>query len=278
MSTPTAAPVPITSSRTRRPQGAVPAGSTSPCAAPGCSRHPSPPPRSVRAAAAWQRHLDQVRVLARQSLGEAWRSVQALRPEPLEHPTCRMPSRSPPSLAPLPANGTPSMRTWPRSLPRDSRCPIVRLQSSRDGDTASTPTFSAGRSGPPRRCASSRQGSRAAQDGDAEVEYLHQAAVDEHHVGRLDVAVDDVDAGHRRALPRSAPRSPPPRPGSGALRCSPSGRAWLPGLSHAATLLANSVVGLFVVVRRVVSVLAPLGFMIARRSVLPCPRPWDGAC
>ncbi len=31
--------------------------------------------------------------------------------------------------------------------------------------------------------------------------------------------------------------------------------------------------GYFVVVRRVASVLAPLGFMIARRSVLPCPRP-----
>ena len=29
--------------------------------------------------------MDQVRVLARQSLGEARRSVQALRPEPLEH-------------------------------------------------------------------------------------------------------------------------------------------------------------------------------------------------
>ena len=49
------------------------------------------------------------------------------------------------------------------------------------------------------------------------------------------------------------------------------------GLPYTVTLLANSVVGLFVVVRRVASVLAPLGFMIARRSVLPCPRPWDGA-
>jgi len=36
--------------------------------------------------------------------------------------------------------------------------------------------------------------------------------------------------------------------------------------------------GHFVVVRRVASVLAPLGFMIARRSVLPCPRPWECAC
>ena len=33
---------------------------------------------------AWRRHLDQARALARTSLSEARRSVQALRPEPLE--------------------------------------------------------------------------------------------------------------------------------------------------------------------------------------------------
>ena len=38
------------------------------------------------------------------------------------------------------------------------------------------------------------------------------------------------------------------------------------------------IVGLVVVVRRVVVVLAGLGCMIVWRSVLPCPRPWDGAC
>jgi signal transduction histidine kinase len=32
----------------------------------------------------WRRHLDQARALARDSLSEARRSVQALRPEPLE--------------------------------------------------------------------------------------------------------------------------------------------------------------------------------------------------
>jgi hypothetical protein len=40
------------------------------------------------------------------------------------------------------------------------------------------------------------QGARAAQDRYPEVEHLHQAAVDDHNVGRLDVAVDDVYPVH----------------------------------------------------------------------------------
>ena len=49
-----------------------------------------------------------------------------------------------------------------------------------------------------------------AQDRDAEVEHLHQAAVGDHHVGGLDVAVHDVDpvhvGEHRRDLRRDRRR------------------------------------------------------------------------
>ena len=38
----------------------------------------------------------------------------------------------------------------------------------------------------------------AAQDRDTEVQHLHYAAVGDHHVARLDVAVHDVDAVHVR--------------------------------------------------------------------------------
>ena len=66
------------------------------------------------------------------------------------------------------------------------------------------------------------QGCRAAQDGDAEVEHLHQAAVDEHHVGRLDVAVDDVDAvdvgEHGRDLCRDRRRPGQARRRGGVVR------------------------------------------------------------
>ena len=61
------------------------------------------------------------------------------------------------------------------------------------------------------------QRSRAAQDRDAEVQHLHQAAVDDHHVGGLDVAVHDVDpvhvGEHRRDLRRDRRR-----PGHGRRR------------------------------------------------------------
>ncbi len=50
----------------------------------------------------------------------------------------------------------------------------------------------------------------AAQDRDAEVQHLHQAAVGDHHVAGLDIAVDDIDpmhvGQHRRDLRRDRRR------------------------------------------------------------------------
>ena len=65
-----------------------------------------------------------------------------------------------------------------------------------------------------------RQRTGAAQDRDAEVEHLHQPAVDDHDVGGLDVAVhhvDPVDVGeHRRDL-RPDRRRPRDRRGGVAV-------------------------------------------------------------
>ena len=66
----------------------------------------------------WRRHVDNALALARESLTEARRSVQAVRPEPLETPGCPTPS---PSWAGAGRRSTGSGPTWPPPA-RRGRC------------------------------------------------------------------------------------------------------------------------------------------------------------